>query len=185
MTTLGSERRHNDLLAGALDDVQPISDDEFQSRKREVDAQIDDENNSELVCGHILDYAGVYSSSVDVEPDELADFFVEHRHSTFIDVREPHEFRFTQDWDLLGFETPPKNIPLTRLANFLSHLLAEEDFAEREIIFICRSGNRSAKAAQVLRRLGMSRAWHVAGGLALGTLPSREVVAADELEYAI
>jgi rhodanese-related sulfurtransferase len=34
-------------------------------------------------------------------------------------------------------------------------------------VFVCRSGNRSARAARLLRRLGHAQAWHVAGGLAL------------------
>jgi rhodanese-related sulfurtransferase len=34
-------------------------------------------------------------------------------------------------------------------------------------VFICRSGNRSARAAQQLQRIGYTQAWHAAGGVAL------------------
>jgi rhodanese-related sulfurtransferase len=37
----------------------------------------------------------------------------------------------------------------------------------RPIVFVCRSGNRSAKAATILRRAGHTQAWTVVGGLAL------------------
>jgi rhodanese-related sulfurtransferase len=37
----------------------------------------------------------------------------------------------------------------------------------RPIVFVCRSGNRSAKAATILRRAGHAQAWTVAGGIAL------------------
>jgi rhodanese-related sulfurtransferase len=37
----------------------------------------------------------------------------------------------------------------------------------RPLVFICRSGNRSAKAALCLQRLGHAQAWTVTGGLAL------------------
>jgi rhodanese-related sulfurtransferase len=35
------------------------------------------------------------------------------------------------------------------------------------LVFVCRSGNRSAQAARALRRLGYANAWSLAGGLAL------------------
>jgi rhodanese-related sulfurtransferase len=33
-------------------------------------------------------------------------------------------------------------------------------------VFVCRSGNRSARAALCLQRLGHAQAWSLAGGLA-------------------
>jgi rhodanese-related sulfurtransferase len=35
------------------------------------------------------------------------------------------------------------------------------------LVFFCRSGNRSTRAAQCLRRLGYAQAYDLAGGLAL------------------
>ncbi len=39
--------------------------------------------------------------------------------------------------------------------------------AATPVVFYCRSGNRSAQATHVLRRLGHDQAWSLAGGLAL------------------
>lgn len=185
VTTLGSERRNNRLLAQILDPVVRMSVAEYLNVKQEVDGQIEDETNCELVCGRIQTYIDEGTSSIDVSPEQLQDFFGQHRDSLIVDVREAHEFHFAQDWESLGLTTPPENVPLTRLGEFLSRLLGSSDFREREIVFLCRSGNRSAKAAQVVRRLGLASAWHIAGGIALGTSPSREVVEAEEMEYAI
>jgi rhodanese-related sulfurtransferase len=65
-------------------------------------------------------------------------------------------------------------VPLTRFTEFLQHALRDlDERGERDVIFVCRSGNRSSRAAQVLRRLGVKSAWHVAGGIALGASPGR------------
>ena len=50
------------------------------------------------------------------------------------------------------------------------------------MICLCRSGNRSGKVAEVLRRTGIQRAWNIAGGLALGE-PGRLDI--PDAEYAI
>ncbi len=185
VTTLESEQRHNPLLAQILNEISVLSAADYLSLKTAVDAEIEDEKNCELVCGSIRAYEDDTGSSIDVAPEFLGEFFQEHRDSLIIDVRESHEFHFAQDWTSLGLEQPPCNIPLTRLGNFLSEVLREEKLAKQEIIFLCRSGNRSAKAAKALRRLGVQSAWHIAGGIALGISPSYEVIAAEEMEYAI
>jgi rhodanese-related sulfurtransferase len=56
-----------------------------------------------------------------------------------------------------------RNVPLSRLSGELAQWRKHPPGA---LVFFCRSGNRSAKAAQCLRRLGFDQAWHVAGGLA-------------------
>ncbi|MEM7315558.1 MAG: MBL fold metallo-hydrolase, partial [Planctomycetota bacterium] len=182
-TTVAAELRGNDFLRRITDPVMPISLDEFMQEKDGVDNKIDDEKNCELVCGHIQPYKSDCSSSIDLTPEELPEFFAEHKDSLIIDVREPHEFRFAQDWDALGLSTPPDNIPLTRLSHFLSQLLAQSEQPEREIIFLCRSGSRSSKAAEVARRLGRERVFHIKGGIALGT--QRDAAQPDEMEYVI
>ena len=42
------------------------------------------------------------------------------------------------------------------------------------MICLCRSGNRSGKVAEVLRRCGIERAWNLTGGLALSEFSSFE-----------
>jgi rhodanese-related sulfurtransferase len=57
-----------------------------------------------------------------------------------------------------------QSVPLSRLAEHAARLLQGE---RRPLVFICRSGNRSARAAQQLQRIGYTQAWHAAGGVAL------------------
>lgn len=56
------------------------------------------------------------------------------------------------------------NLPLPRLAEHVAHFLASDT---RPLLFVCRSGARSLRAARTLRRLGRARTWCLAGGLAL------------------
>jgi cysteine desulfurase len=60
-------------------------------------------------------------------------------------------------------------LPLSRLAEHLGHLLAAP---QRPLVFVCRSGNRSARAALCLQRLGHPSVWSLAGGLALALSPA-------------
>ncbi len=180
-TTVETEIRGNDFLSRIVD-VVPLSLEEFVNEKSGLDGKIDDEKNCELVCGHIQPHQGG-SHSIDIRPDELPEFFASHANSLIVDVREPHEFKFAQDWDALGLSQPPENIPLTRLSDFLIRVLRDDTGSDREIIFLCRSGSRSSKAAEVVRRLGLERAWHISGGIALGT--QRDIVEQDDMEYII
>ncbi|REK25142.1 MAG: aminotransferase class V-fold PLP-dependent enzyme [Planctomycetota bacterium] len=194
VTTFGSELANNALLAAVLDAVAPISREAFVEEKVRVDEQIDDDANCELICG-LIQPRGKSSSSVDVRPEELRDFFFQHRESRIIDVREPHEFQFAQDWEGLGLAEPPTNVPLTQFGNFLQSLLAGRETSrdsDRDIVFVCRSGNRSGQAAEVLRRFGFDNAWHIAGGLALGggrhndvSLDCADALPFAEMEYVI
>ncbi len=182
-TTLAHERATNRFLDHILRDQPPLPLADFLAEKLKIDQEIDDPANCELVCGRIQ-MAKPENSSIDIRPDELHDFFQQHRTSRIIDVREPHEFRFSQDWQSFGLAGPPENIPLTRLSDFLQSLLLGDGSADRDLIFICRSGNRSGKAAEIVRRLGVERAWHIAGGLAIGgcvVRPEDQI----EMEYTI
>jgi cysteine desulfurase len=107
-----------------------------------------------------------FASSLDeadmhLDPWALAGFLEAHPDALLVDVREAPEH---------GAGAPTlhgraaHSVPLSRLAGQLPHWLQGE---ARPLVFFCRSGNRSAKAAQCLRQLGYARAWHLAGGLAL------------------
>ncbi|OON59979.1 cysteine desulfurase [Massilia sp. KIM] len=56
------------------------------------------------------------------------------------------------------------NVPLARLAEHAPHFIAQDG---RPLLFVCRSGARSLRAARTLRRLGHAHTWCLAGGLAL------------------
>ena len=184
-TTWHAEVRHNACLARILDRQSSLTADEFAQIKAELDGRIQDDQNCELVCGLIQPYSD-QATSVDLLPEELAEYFQQHQDTLVFDVREPHEYRFQQDWSGMGLSHPPENLPLTRFSGFLQSLLNDPaQDKEQVMIFVCRSGNRSCKAAEVLRRLGFHNAWHVAGGLALGSGPSTSPAETDELEYVI
>ena len=183
-TTLEAELSSNDFLRQIIDPLQPISLSDFTIQKEQLDGHIDDEANCELVCGYIQTKS-TDCSSIDISPKDLPEFFAGHEDSLIIDVREAHEFRFAQNWDSLGLSCPPENIPLTRLSNFLMRTLCDnaQTSKDRDIIFLCRSGSRSSKAAEVVRRLGFQRIWHIKGGIALGT--QQETIEQDYMEYVI
>jgi cysteine sulfinate desulfinase/cysteine desulfurase-like protein/rhodanese-related sulfurtransferase len=103
-----------------------------------------------------LDEGGMH-----LDAGALAGFLDAHPDALLVDVREAPEHG-AGGAALHGRAT--HNVPLSRLAGQLPHWLRGE---ARPLVFFCRSGNRSAKAAQCLRQLGYARAWHLAGGLAL------------------
>ena len=182
-TTLQAELRGNVFLSEIADDVMPLSLAEFISKKNKLDQRIDDDKNCELVCG-LIETQPVGSHSIDIQPEDLPDFFARRSNALIVDVREPHEFGFAQDWDALGLDRPPENIPLTRLSDFLVRVLHRDSKeSDRDIILLCRSGSRSGKAAEVLRRLGVAQVWHIKGGIALGT--QRDTIDQDDMEYVI
>ncbi len=87
-----------------------------------------------------------------------------HPAPLLVDVREPYE---QQAAALSGLAAPAgaQALPLSRLAQALAGWLALP--AATPVVFLCRSGPRSARAARMLRQQGHGNAWHLAGGLAL------------------
>ncbi len=78
-----------------------------------------------------------------------------------VDVREQQEHQVSD----LGIQAEVINVPLTRLAQFIYE--HADEYRNRPIVCMCRSGHRSAVAAQVLARLGFSQVSHLSGGTAL------------------
>lgn len=68
-----------------------------------------------------------------------------------VDVREPEEWRE-------GHAAGARHLPLGELSHKIATLPKD-----REVLFICRSGNRSAKATVAARAAGLN-ATNVAGG---------------------
>jgi cysteine desulfurase len=98
-------------------------------------------------------------------PESLAAFLRAHEDAVLVDVREACESD-AGSVHLHGREA--QAVPLSRLAEHLGHFLAAP---RRPLVFVCRSGNRSARAALCLQRLGHAQAWSLTGGLALAVLP--------------
>jgi len=154
-TTLQSELATNEFLGSIIDTTPPISLEDFVAAKPVIDKEIADESNSELVCGLIRASDGSSCTRLLCREELMK---LAGTEALIIDVREPHEFVFEQDWHELGFSEPPRNVPLTRFCNFLPELLKEVGDSERKVVFLCRSGRRSVVAAQVARRLGIKNA---------------------------
>ena len=90
----------------------------------------------------------------DIEPREL----FEHRDQVILlDVRQPEEFTGE-----LG------HIPGARLMvlNSVPEQLGEID-PEATVVFICRSGARSGRAAAFAREQGLSKVYNLRGGMLL------------------
>lgn len=75
-----------------------------------------------------------------------------------VDVRQPEEWR-------QGHAPRAKLIPLGSLANRLSEVPRD-----REVLLICRSGNRSGAAQRQLLQLGYEQVFNVSGGMTAWTL---------------
>jgi rhodanese-related sulfurtransferase len=73
--------------------------------------------------------------------------------AVLIDVREPDEWR-------QGHAPGATSIPLAQLSARLASLPRD-----RDILLICRSGNRSRVTQDLLARSGFDRATNVAGGM--------------------
>ncbi|MDB5951356.1 MAG: cysteine desulfurase [Massilia sp.] len=101
-------------------------------------------------------------ASLELEPAALEAFLLSHPDARLIDVREAFEHRAGGALPWIG--RAAENVPLSRLPHEVSAWLGGE---HRALVFFCRSGKRSARAAQWLHRLGYRNAWHLAGGLAL------------------
>jgi cysteine desulfurase len=96
-----------------------------------------------------------------LDPAMLGALLRDDPRAVLVDVREPHEHAAA-----LPFIGPQAtSIPLSRLAGEVPRWLAQEKRVP--LVFFCRSGNRSAKAAGCLRSLGYADAYHLDGGIAL------------------
>ncbi|SDC57908.1 Rhodanese-related sulfurtransferase [Terribacillus halophilus] len=96
----------------------------------------------------LIPVKGITNISVQEAKDRSKD-----KHVQFIDVRTPGEFN--------GFHSKPfKNIPLSNLQNKMDTLDKDKD-----VVVICQSGMRSAKAAKMLKKQGFNKIYNVKGGM--------------------
>jgi molybdopterin/thiamine biosynthesis adenylyltransferase/rhodanese-related sulfurtransferase len=93
------------------------------------------------------------SSEWEIEPSEVAEKLNRGEKLRLIDVREPHELKISK------IETA-QLIPLGSLASERHTLNSAE-----EIILICKSGSRSARALEILASAGFKKLKNMRGGL--------------------
>lgn len=90
-----------------------------------------------------------------ITPEELKARLDAGEKINLVDVREPHE---REEYNIGGTHLPLGNIQSMQLDDL-------EDMKNDEIVFYCRSGNRSGQAALMLDQLGYKNTVNLAGGM--------------------
>jgi adenylyltransferase/sulfurtransferase len=114
---------------------------------------------------HLIDYdqfcgipdaatqAALDAEVPEITPREVAARLAAGDDFDLIDVREPHEFEFAR---IEG----ARLVPLALFGDAL-HTLD----TSRDVVVLCRSGVRSAKAVRQLKAAGFRRVWNLVGGI--------------------
>jgi len=89
-----------------------------------------------------------------IRAENLAEYV--SKGAEVIDVREPEELRDPE----LGAIEGARNIPLGSLYSYLEELDTETPY-----ILVCRSGNRSMKAARMMVKEGFKYVYNLEGGM--------------------
>jgi cysteine sulfinate desulfinase/cysteine desulfurase-like protein/rhodanese-related sulfurtransferase len=131
------------------------------SSKRTLLCPTRDEQN-QFFSSMISASSATIAADAQLNSSALDAFLQAHPDARLVDVREPYEFAATLAPAPAG--RTALSVPLSRLAEYASEWLHAEP---APLVFFCRSGNRSMKAAQCLRRLGYQQAYSLNGGLAL------------------
>ncbi|MBV8035378.1 aminotransferase class V-fold PLP-dependent enzyme [Roseateles sp.] len=150
-----------DVLAGRLDDAG------FAAAKARLEQGLALTEYQTVACGARID-SGCPLVASELSPEGLRNLLGGHPDLLLVDVREPYEQRLGQAPEL-GGAVRREAVALSGLPDALGRWLALP--AGTPVVFFCRSGNRSAQAAQALRRLGHGQAWSLGGGLALWPRP--------------
>jgi len=106
----------------------------------------------------------------DVQVDEAWGILSSQNDAVLVDVRTPPEWAFVGVPDLasLGKETvfvPWQLFPsMEQNANFAEELARQGVTAEKTVLFLCRSGQRSKSAAIAMTAHGYQQCFNVAGG---------------------
>ena len=96
-------------------------------------------------------------------PWDLAEELEAGRELMLLDVREPHEF---QAMHIRGAINVPRGVLEAACEyNYEDTVPELVEARDRDIVVICRSGKRSALAAQVMRRLGYNKVRSLSTGL--------------------
>ena len=80
---------------------------------------------------------------------------VNREDGIIVDVCEPTEYR----------EGRPPNSMNVPLSSFRQNVARLEKYKNRPVVVSCRSGNRSMRAAVMLRKLGFEKVFSLSGGL--------------------
>ncbi len=107
----------------------------------------------EEFCGIRGEEAPAAATTVpEITPRELKQRLDRGDDLFILDVREPHEYQIC---NLNGYLLPLGDLPKR----------VHELDSSREIVAHCRSGKRSAEAAEFLRKAGFRKIWNLKGGI--------------------
>jgi cysteine sulfinate desulfinase/cysteine desulfurase-like protein/glyoxylase-like metal-dependent hydrolase (beta-lactamase superfamily II)/rhodanese-related sulfurtransferase len=159
--TLGTEILRQPLLAAALDGSMDAES--FAKAKAALERDLPPTEYQTMACGARVDTCSEVAA-VELSAQELIQRLEGARKVLLVDVREPYEHRLGTQPDI-GHVARRQAVPLSALINAIPDWLDLGD--DVDLVLFCRSGNRSAQAASALRRLGMTRVWSLAGGVAL------------------
>ena len=120
-----------------------------------LDRKLDGENmSSQFVQFESSEENLHYQGVMDIEPQELAK---KREQVVLIDVRQLEEYQGD-----LGHIPGSKLISLDTLTERL-----EEIPKDRTVVFVCRSGSRSARAAAMALEMGWKNVFNLKGGMIL------------------
>lgn len=170
-TTLSVECAAQPLLAAVLQGR--LSDEAFAMEKVALEQAMAPTQYQTLACG-VRSECQLFDERVEMSAEGVRAQMSAGQAPVMVDVREPFESRMGP---VAALDAQP--VPLSALINALHRFMQLP--SETPLIFVCRSGNRSAQAARALRRLGHAQAWSLAGGLALwpgeaGDIPGAEAI---------
>lgn len=113
--------------------------------------------------------AEVIANIKEVSIADLSDYLQKQPEPRLIDVREPAEFA---QGHIAGAINYPRGVLEMQLANHPAVAasgcaadIALTELASQPLYLICRSGGRSALAAESLQRMGFNDVYSVAGGM--------------------
>jgi cysteine desulfurase len=167
-TSFNVELNSNSLMALALDASTIANQNIFMEQKIAVDYELThlEENFQGVVCGVTSSIRIGTESAMVIYPQDVKNFLYNKATTPLvIDVSEKQEFFIQKDWHAMSIEDIPLNIPLTHFTNLIRELLTLNKF-HQEILFICRSGERSLQAVKALRGFGINYVWSLDSGLA-------------------
>jgi rhodanese-related sulfurtransferase len=111
-----------------------------------------------------VSYAG------DITPEKAWELLSENPEAVLVDVRTDAEWRFVGVPDLSGLGRDVvyiewSSVNGTRNENFVAELLEQvSPRADRPVVFLCRSGNRSIGAAEAATEAGIAPSYNVLDG---------------------
>jgi cysteine desulfurase len=160
-TTLAVEAAAQPLLAAALDGTMDAR--AFATAKAALEAGSGLTEYQTLACSARVD-SGCESAAVELGMSAFQALLNAEPAALLVDVREACEQHLGQ-FPATSGAARPQAVPLSSLLNALPAWMSLPE--QTPLVFVCRSGARSAVAARALRRLGRHRAFSLAGGMAL------------------